>query len=90
MEKTTQNSNKIEESLTLDNRKSIKLSGIIEVTNSSENTICAKLKETTVTIIGTNIHITKLDINCGILEANGEFNSIKYGKSANIFRKIFK
>ena len=90
MEKKTLETLKYNENLTLENRKTLKVAGIQEVCNSSENNICIKLKDTTLTILGTNIHITKLDVNSGILEADGEFNSIKYGKPANIFRKIFK
>lgn len=90
MEKQTTETSKHNENLNLDNRKKLNITGIIEVTNSSESTICIKLKDTTLTITGSEIHITKLDINAGILEAEGLFQNIKYGKQANLFRKILK
>ena len=90
MEKQTIETSKNNETLILDKRKSIKISGIAEILNSSETNIVAKLKDTNLLISGNNIHITKLDINIGLLEADGDFLCIKYGKQSNIFRKIFK
>ena len=90
MEKSAIETLKYNENLTLENRKKLNITGIVEVVNSSENTICIKLKDTILTINGSEIHITKLDINSGILEAEGLFSNIKYGKQGNFFRKIFK
>ena len=81
---------KISETLTLFNRKSLKLEGIVEINSSSETLLSAKLKDTTLIITGQNLHITKLDVNLGILDIEGDVDSIKYGKSANIFKRIFK
>lgn len=92
MEKTiSQEKTKItNESLNLINRKSLILEGIIKINATSETCISLKLKDTILNITGSNIHITKLDINTGVLEAEGIFDSIKYGKSGNIFKRIFK
>lgn len=78
------------ENLNLINRKSLILEGVVEVNNTSESCISLKLKDTTLNISGSNLHITKLDVNTGIVEAEGIFDSIKYGKSGNIFKRIFK
>lgn len=78
------------ECLILENRKRIKIEGIVEINSSSESGINLKLKDTSLNITGSNIHITKLDITCGVLEAEGLFDGIKYGKSANIFKRLFK
>ena len=89
MEKTI-NNNISNENLNLVNRKNITLEGIVEVIASSENNIYLKLKDTTLTITGNNINIKKLDVSSGILQAEGTFDSIKFGKSGNIFKRIFK
>lgn len=82
---TTQNEN-----LNLINRKTLNIEGIVEIIASNDNNITLKLKDTILTIYGSNINITKLDINSGILQADGNFDSFKYGKSGNIFKRIFK
>ncbi|MGN0961178.1 MAG: YabP/YqfC family sporulation protein [Christensenellales bacterium] len=90
MEKTTLEQNKISESLSLMNRKNLKVEGIVEINSSSENLISLKLKDTTLTITGQNMHITKLDVNTGVVEVDGLVNCIKYGKNDNFFKRIFK
>lgn len=95
MEKTTTilKENKtatINELLSLSNRNTLHLSGILEVISTSDNELYLKLKDTTLSITGTNIHISKLDVQSGDLEATGNFDSIKYGKSKNIFKRLFK
>lgn len=90
MEKTTLEQNKLSESLSLINRKNIKLEGIVEINSSSETLLSVKLKDTILTITGQNMHISKLDINTGILEVDGVISSIKYGKTENFFKRIFK
>jgi len=88
MEKTT--NTQTNNNLILKNRKYITLDGINQIISSNENNIFAKLKDTSIYITGNQIHITRLDIEQGILEAEGIFDSIKYGKSTNIFKRIFK
>ena len=78
------------ENLFLKDRKNITLDGIIEIISYSDTSICAKIKDNHLIISGTNITITKLDIEKGVLEANGLFESIKYGKKINIFKRFFK
>lgn len=82
--------NKINESLSLINRKNLKLEGIVEINSSSETLLSIKLKDTSLTITGQDLHITRLDISLGILEVDGMVDSIKYGKQANIFKRFFK
>lgn len=90
MEKVVNLSNSVNENLCLGNRKSLNLEGIVEILASSENNLIVKLKDTTLYISGTGINIQKLDINSGILQAEGSFDCIKYGKSGNIFKRLFK
>lgn len=86
----THTSNISNESLNLINRKSISIEGIVEIIASNDNNICLKLKDTLLNITGSNINIIKLDISSGLLQAEGNFDSIKYGKSGNIFKRLFK
>lgn len=90
MEKTTTMDTKIQENLSLTNRKVLKMDGVSEIISSSETALFIKLSNTNLTINGQNMHITKLDVNSGLLEIEGNIDSIKYGKSANIFKRLFK
>jgi hypothetical protein len=92
MEKTTtiHNTAISGENLTLSERTSLNIEGIVEIIASNENNIALKLKDTILNINGSNINIVKLDINAGILQANGNFECIKYGKTGNIFKRLFK
>lgn len=93
MQKTTNHEKQelpINENLSLSDRKQLKLDGIAEIISSSDTNISLKLKNTSLTISGNNINITRLDINQGILEATGNFESIKYGKQTSFFKRLFK
>lgn len=93
MEKITNQENKsnnIQENLILNNRKNLKLEGIVEVLATSDSILNLKLKDTNLVVSGENINILKLDVNLGILEAEGKFDAFKFGKSANLFKRIFK
>ena len=91
MEKTQESTTKtITENLYLSNRRNLKIDGIVEIISTSDSSILAKLKDTNLHIQGNGISITRLDITDGILEATGNFELIKYGKSGGIFKKIFK
>lgn len=85
------NNKNISESLILQNRNNLKLEGIIEIISTSDTCLNLKLKDTTLMISGENINILKLDVSAGILEADGNFVSIKYGKgTGGFFKRIFK
>ena len=91
MEKMTKESTKYgDENLILNKRTEIKLDGIIEINYSNESSISAKLHDTNITILGNNLHVQKIDTEHGILEAIGNIEVIKYGKSQNIFKRMFK
>ncbi|MBE5757707.1 MAG: sporulation protein YabP [Clostridiales bacterium] len=92
MEKTVikDNLNISNEKISLVDRKKLSLEGVLEVISSNENGIFLKLKDTHLTITGKDIHIERLDIGNQILECNGHFESFKYGKSGNIFKRLFK
>lgn len=81
----------VENNIILTNRKQIKLSGIEEVLSSNENSLLLKTNTSKLEIMGSNLSITKLDIENKILEAVGIFKSIKYiNKQEKFWGKLFK
>lgn len=90
MEKT-KNNNTSTSRLVLENQKKIMVTGVAEILSSNESSLFAKLNKGNIYIYGSGIHITKLDVEQGLLEAEGNFNQIKYNdKSDNIFKRIFR
>jgi sporulation protein YabP len=82
--------NKYSENITLVNRQNLKLEGIVEIKSSSDTNLNLKLKDTTLNINGQDLNIKKLDIESGTLEVDGTIDCIKYGKSGNVLKRIFK
>ena len=88
LENTTKEHNS---KIILNHRKQISLSGVEEVFNSNESCIILKISGSKLQLNGSNISISKLDIENKILEATGFFNCIKfYEKQEGLFKKFFK
>lgn len=77
--------------LSLENQKKITVTGVVEIISSNDNSILLKLNKSNLLLSGSNIHITKLDVQQGILEADGIFSQIRYNhQNTNLFKRIFK
>ncbi len=74
-----------------DNRKFLQIFGVEKVESSNENQIVCKVMGTNMFVQGKNMHIEKLDVLQGILEVNGQVNSLKYqGEKKSFWKKVFK
>lgn len=81
----------INQNLILNNRNHLKIDAIKEIIRSNDSELLLKMNNNEkITILGNNINITKLDIESGVIEANGLFNSIQYNSKPNLFKRIFK
>ena len=91
-DKSQKNDTLTPNSLTLTNQKKIILTGIQEVYSTNDKFISLKTNGKKLMITGENITITKLLVDSGELEANGNFDSIKYSSntSKKLFNRIFK
>ena len=76
--------------LNISNRKKICSDGVLEVKRSNETEILIKLENTSLNIKGSNLNIIKIDIDTGILEAEGTIDNITYGNKQNLLKKLFK
>ena len=78
--------------LYLENKKSGKITSVLEVKNFSENEIKLKLKDQTVLLLaGSNLKIISFDNGSGVLTFVGDIGSVKYqGKSEKFISKVFK
>lgn len=81
--------------LTLDNRKSLILSGISDVDSFDEQSVTAYTDIGELTIRGQNLHISKLNLDTGDLELDGLIISMTYtnnqsSSGGGLFSKLFK
>ena len=77
--------------LTLDARKKLSMTGVINVDGFSETSLKLSLEKTKVLIIGENIKITSYNKDTGNLTADGDFLEIKYNhKKVPLMKKLFK
>ncbi len=76
----------------LSNQNSLILTGISKVLTSTENEISVILNGQTLNIGGEKLTVTKLDIESGILEANGLVTNMKFAghkQKEKFFKRIF-
>lgn len=76
--------------ITINNRSNISISGISKMCSSNDTTITMMIKNTKLIINGKDLHIEKLDVENGTIEATGTIDTIKYQGNDGIIKRIFK
>ncbi len=76
----------------LQNKKSLTMTGVTRVDSTNETGLSVMIGDTPLDIVGENMHISKLDVEKGIIELEGEINTIKYDKKSkgNFVKRLFK
>ena len=64
--------------LTIDDRAGVTLSGVTDVPSFCEQTIVAATVCGDVTIMGDGLHISRLNLNEGLVEIEGTVNALEY------------
>lgn len=78
--------------IVITNQNSVLITGISKVNSSTENEISAVLNGQIMNITGNKLSVSKLDVDSGILEAEGEIHQIKFGgkrQKENFFKRVF-
>lgn len=78
--------------IVLSNQNILSLSGISKVIQSTENIISVIMNGQNLDITGYKLTVTKLDVENGVLEANGNVVSLKFAghkQKENFFKRIF-
>ncbi len=78
--------------LTIDNRKRLTASGVLEVKEFSDREVKLKLSDKTILILyGNNFKIGGFDEKSGNVLMTGDIISLKYkGKEESLLKKVFK
>lgn len=79
----------------LENRKSIILSGVLDVDNFDEQTVTVYTDIGELTIQGSELHIDKLSIDTGEMTMQGQIRSLTYSdesqqQGGGLFSRLFK
>jgi len=76
----------------LQNRKNLTMTGITRVDSTNETGICVMVGDTPLEILGNNIHVSRLDVEKGVVELDGEIQTIKYDQKnkGNLVKRLFK
>ena len=78
------------------NKKQMTVSGVARVENFNESTIVLVTEFGQMTIEGTNLHISRLSLETGDMNIDGDIIGLFYSgdgfdrKNSNLFSKIFK
>lgn len=87
MSETKNNSNTI----TLENRKRIMVTGITEVVSQIDKAVVAKTADSLLNISGSELRVTKLNLEEGVLVVDGKIDSFKYCEAQkSFFKRVFK
>ncbi len=83
------------QTITLDNREKLSVTGVIDVESFNEESIIAVTDLGVLIIRGTELHINKLNLDSNELVVDGDIFSLEYsdgetGKSKSFFGKMFK
>lgn len=89
MENIVKKLENINSRVVLENRTKLTITGVSKVDSSNETTIVLFVKDTKMCINGTDMHITRLSIEEGIVEVTGTINVIKYS-GGSMLKRIFK
>ena len=76
--------------ITITNRNNISISGITKMCSSNETSITMLIKNVRLVVNGKDLHIEKLDVENGLLEASGTIDSAKYTGNDGFIKRIFK
>lgn len=89
MENIVKKAESTQSRVVLENRTHLTITGVSKVDSSNETSIVLYIKDTKMCVSGSDMHITRLSIEEGIVEVDGTINTIKYA-SSNMLKRIFK
>lgn len=78
--------------LTLDNRRSLTLTGVEDVPGFDEQTISVKLSDASLVVKGAGLHISKLNLESGDVVIDGTVSSLQYlgATSGSLRSRLFR
>lgn len=85
---------KMSHSLILKDRESLSVTGVIDVDSFNEQNVIVYTDIGELTIVGTSLHISKINLVSGDLSLEGHISGLNYSdnnkKETSLFAKLFK
>ena len=85
---------KMPHNIIMEERKKLSVSGVLDIDSFDEQTIIAITEQGELTIRGSNLHITRLNLEQSELLVEGEVSSLAYTdirpQAKGIFAKVFR
>ena len=85
---------KMPHNIIMEERKKLSVSGVLDIDSFDEQTIIAIAEQGELTIRGSNLHITRLNLEQSELLVEGEVSSLAYTdirpQAKGIFAKVFR
>ena len=81
------------ETLTLEDRKKLVVTNVFKMISSTNKEAVMELGDCTLSITGTNLEVTKLDLEGKQVELKGEVNCLKFShklEKVGLIKRIFK
>ena len=81
-----------EHTLMLDNRKKLSVTGVVEVVSATDKTIVAKTIDKTLFVVGTELRVSKLNLEETLLMVEGVVDTIKYQgqQTKGLLKRVFR
>lgn len=80
---------KLSHNLILKERKSLNISGVLDVDSFDDNTVIVYTDLGELTIKGSNLHISKISLDSGDLELDGDVYSLEYAEDKSAEKSFF-
>lgn len=80
-------------SVNIENREKISITGVKKVDSFDESEVSARLESSGISVYGQGLHISRLDLDNGILIVDGFISGVEYSDSdvrGGFFSRIFK
>ena len=69
--------------VTIENRERISVTGIVRIDSFDESEVCARVENSLVSIFGQGLHISRLDLDNGVLIVDGFISGVEYSDQEN-------
>ncbi len=80
-------------SVTIENRERISITGIIRIDSFDDTEVCARVESSGVSVYGQGLHISRLDLDNGILIVDGFISGVEYSDQEHkggMLSRLFK
>ncbi len=79
--------------VTMENREKISITGVKQVDSFDESEVSARLENSGISVYGQGLHISRLDLDNGILVVDGFISGVEYSdteKGQGFLSRLFK